>query len=170
MSWGSITGGTDFTGKTTDDLAEGSTNKYLDYPDQATCWHDEAQVESGNALSRLVDSTQAYGVQVRQSPPANGDKFKQQVFLKAGTYEFHVLGYESTDRGMIDWSLDGTNFATGQDWYDSSSAANVEKTVTGITVSTSGYHTLQGTINGKNASSSDYMMSLTKYWFIRTGA
>ena len=62
-------------------------------------------------------------------------------------------------------SLDGQAFATGQDWYAAASVYNTILSVANVTVTGSGRHVLKGVGNGKNASSSDYSMHITKMWF-----
>lgn len=133
-------------------------------PTRAELWHDEATVTAGNALAVTIDAAQIGNYFARQSASANGDTFTQSVFLRAGTYTFSVEGQTNSANGLIDWSLDGTNFATGQDWYSASVTKNVVKTAS-VTIANDGYHTLQGKLNGKNASSTGFNMDLTKYWF-----
>jgi hypothetical protein len=137
-------------------------------PIRATMWHEEATVITGGTLTGAVMADHPYNWVWYQNAPDNGDSFTNGCLLEDGTYSFYVLGRTANTRGKIDWSLDGVVFSSGQDWYSSSSTSNVTKVVTGITVATSGWHILLGTINGKNGSSSDYDMRLTKYWFKKT--
>ncbi len=61
-------------------------------PTRAVCWHDEATVLTGNALTTATNTSQPYNVVAYQNTGVNGDSFTQSVFLKAGTYPFSVLG------------------------------------------------------------------------------
>lgn len=98
---------------------------------------------------------------------ANGDVHTYYVPpIEAGTYKLIFEGAKNTDRGKIDWTLDGVSIATGQDWYGTSAAAQF--TVTDVTVAKSGTHTLVGTMNGKNASSGDYEIYVAKVAFVKT--
>lgn len=147
---------------------EKAVKTYVDtnrMPQRATLWHDEATVISGSAISLYQDTTQVYNNTPLQTSHSNGDSFSHSLFLKAGTYTFAVLGVTTTIGGILDWTLDGTSILAGQDWYSVADAKNVIKTTTGISISTDGYHKLVGTVNGKNASSGNYYIFLTKYWF-----
>lgn len=136
------------------------------YPKRATFFHDEALVIAGSALfGTNHDSGQAYAVVQRQATPAaDGDAFTQSFFLEAGTYTFTVVGYTDINRGKLDWYIDNVLIASGEDWYSASGTYNVVKTHTNISVTGNGRHVLKGVINGKNASSSGYFYTLTKYW------
>lgn len=136
------------------------------YPKRAVMWHDLALVTTGNAIARALDNAQLYNVVCYQNAAANGDVFTHGCLLAAGTYTFSVLGFTGTDRGKIDWTLDGVSIAAGQDWYAASGARNVVKTATGVVVAAGGWHTLTGTINGKTGAPGGYYMQLTRYAFI----
>lgn len=135
-----------------------------DYPTRATLWHQDALVTVGNAITSTMQSLQGYGFWSGIRPAANGDTFTQSVFLRAGLYTFSVLGIADTDKGLHDWYLDNVLFVLGQDWYAAATTRNVIKTVT-VTVPNDGYHVLKCVVNGKNAGSTGYTNSLTKYWF-----
>ncbi|MDD5091043.1 MAG: hypothetical protein PHQ23_09005, partial [Candidatus Wallbacteria bacterium] len=101
-----------------------------------------------------------------QNPCANGDSFKHDFYLAAGNYNFTVLGYNSTNRGKIDWYIDDVLKVSGQDWYGGG-VMNIMMT-SALTVDASGLHTLKGVVNGKNAASSSYYIVWTKAWFTKT--
>ena len=65
-----------------------------------------------------------------------------------------------SNRGKIDWYIDGVLAVSGQDWYVGSLIYNVVKTAS-VTVSGSGLHTVKGVTNGKNASSSNRVFSIS---------
>ncbi len=130
-------------------------------PVRAVLWHDESTVTAGNALASALDTAQLYNIYVYQNAAANGDSFTQSVWLRAGTYTIEFLGQTDSGSGKVDWRLDGTVFASGQDWYSASLVRNVLKTAS-LTILTDGYHTLKATINGQNGSSSGYALKLTR--------
>lgn len=136
----------------------------VQYPQQVTMWHDEATVIFGGSLATYHDATQHYGVIAYMNAPTVGDRFRQQIFLEAGTYEFGVLGWKQTSYGKISWQFDDQYIAENQDWYAAASVVN-HYYKNDVTVIASGLHTLRGTIVGKNAASSNYYIGLTKYWF-----
>jgi hypothetical protein len=146
------------------DVVDNLEYLHANLPERATLWHDESQVEAGNSLTQALDASQRYGTRVHQNPPADNDAFTQSFVLKAGTYTFHVLGITQSNCGKIDWTIDGTAIASGQDWYSSSTTYNVVKSVTGVVISGNGRHVLKGRVNGRNASATDYHIRLTKMW------
>ena len=136
------------------------------YPTRATMWHQEAIIVTGNALSFSLNTSQTFNGWWVQSTPADGNKFTNGFFLKGGSgYTLYLFGVTGSDCGKIDWKIDGTSVATGQDWYSSSLTLKVTKTITSLTISGDGFHVLEGTVNGKNASSSNYFIPLDYYWF-----
>lgn len=102
--------------------------------------------------------------QASAADAADGDAFSLSFWLKAGTYTMSVLGQHEVNNGKIDWKIDGSTVVSGQDWYAAATANNIIKTAS-VTVSGNGYHKLDGVINGKNASSSDFLFRLTWIWF-----
>lgn len=134
-------------------------------PIRATLWHDEIDVVIGNFLvfPPVVDTGQIHNFFTRQDPGGIGDTFTQSFFVRAGTYAFSALGQTNAANGKIDWYLDGTAFATGQDWYSAAQTKNVVKTAS-VTIANDGYHILKGAVSGKNGSSGGYNIDLTKYW------
>ncbi len=133
------------------------------YPLRWTCWHDEATIIAGNPFTTSLSGSQLYGY-IYQSAPANGDSFSHSLCLMAGSYVFSVLGVTASSYGKIDWKLDGTTIVSGQDWFSGGLVYNAVQTAT-VTVSGDGYHQLVGVVNGKHASSTNYYVPLTKYWF-----
>jgi hypothetical protein len=78
-----------------------------------------------------------------------------------------VLGLKQSNGGKLDWYLDGSTFATGQDWYAASNSLNTMFTVTNVSVAASGWHVVKYVVNGRNASNTTgYRAPLTKMWFI----
>jgi hypothetical protein len=148
-------------------IVDGTTYDLLtttEYPEKASIYGDEI-ITSVTVASNL-DTTTKYGYFVGPlaANAADGDEYFGGFVLKAGTYTLHHLGRTGGAFGMTDYYIDGVAAATGVDWYAGSSGANVEKTAS-VTVSTDGYHVLKVKLNRKNASSTDYVISITKIWF-----
>lgn len=140
------------------------------FPERATMWHDESTVLKGNDFAITFDANQEYAVYNYQNPPANTDSFTNSFFLKAGTYSFFVLGITDANRGIVDWYVDDIRIVSQQDWYSAALTYNVLMAMNGISIPTDGYHILKGIVNGNNAASTNYFMTLTKLWFKkRTG-
>ena len=152
---------------TLDDLLEGTFTEFK----RAWMWHRAAIVTAGNGHYHYVNSSQYFGCysgfnHSHLAEAANGDTWTNGCWLSAGTYIFNVLGIKHPQSGKIDWKLDDNQFVTGQDWYNPSEGLfNVVFTTTSIAVEATGWHTLQGKINGKNGNSDGYLHMLTAYWF-----
>lgn len=138
----------------------------IDYPDTAFHFFSEFKKDAGTWTTLADGADLAAGAAHDyfeniwyQDVVANGDAAKINVILESGTYDFKVWGRKSNNLGIVDWSMDGTNFITGEDWYNASAVYGTTFTGT-VTIATSGKHILKVTTNGKNASSSDY------YWLI----
>jgi hypothetical protein len=135
------------------------------YPTHATLWHDESTSLVGAVWAHTLFPAQRYNTFTMKATHANGDAFQQTFFLKAGTYTFSVLGRTTGGSGKIDWYIDNVKVVSLQDWFYGGELSNIIKTASSISVVGNGLHTLKGIINGKNVSSEDYAMLLTKYWF-----
>jgi len=133
---------------------------------RATMWHDESIVTNGNALTHALNVAQRYANYSYQDAAANADSFTNGCYLRAGTYTLYVLGVTHSSRGIIDWDLDGVEIVANQDWYSAATVYNVVKSTAAVAVTFDGWHLLQGTIDGKNGSATDFRMSLTKFWFV----
>lgn len=138
------------------------TAAVADFPNRATIWFDEATVSAGG-LSTAIDVGQKYNIINYPTTHANGQYIETTFWLAAGTYTLSVLGQTENDACVVDWTIDGGAAIAGQDWYSSGATKNVVQTGS-VTVATSGLHTLRGTVNGKNGSSSNFYLILTKAW------
>ena len=147
-------------------IKDNLTYLHANMPARATMFHKESLVTVGNGLTTALAPTQYHTSVSYQSAAADGDTFTQSFVMIAGTYSFVCIGQTRTAGGIIDWDLDGTGIVTGQDWYSGVNTANVIKTVAAITVVGNGRHVLTGTVNGQNGSSSDYVIYLTKMYFL----
>ncbi len=134
-----------------------------EFPTRATMWHDEATVTNGNALVSTISNSQLGNFYSLQSTAGDSDSFTHSFYIKAGTYTIYWLGRTNSGSGKIDWSLDGVDFETGQDWYSGTDTYNVIKSAS-ITIAEDGKHVLRGTVNGRSGLSSSYAIHLTKYW------
>ncbi len=160
-----MTGGSPGAGKVlVSDAAGVASWNSSPYPVTATLWWEDATTISGTTLNTWYSNTVAYGHGSEQGPAANGDSNTINFFLKAGTYTMKVLGYTTTNRGKVDWYIDDVLVVSGQDWYSAGGTPNVVKSAT-VTVVGDGNHVLKSVINGKNASSTDYSLALTKISF-----
>lgn len=161
-SLGDVRGPTGATGATGATGPQGPAGTTPTLPKRATMWHDEAVVINSNPLSDS-NTTARYQTFTTSPNPANQDEFSNSFWLRAGTYTFSVLGVTANSYGKLEWYIDGTLAVSAQDWYSAATTGDVVKSAT-VTVATDGYHVLVGRVNGKNASSSNYRISLTKYW------
>ena len=80
-------------------------------------------------------------------------------YLAAGTYEHEFLYIAEPNAGIVDFKIDGTVIAS-LDTYWASEVFEALIVTSSIDISTSGLHTARYETNGKNASSSDYYVSL----------
>ncbi len=114
-----------------------------------------------------VNTSQCMNYQFYNSSGGDGDGLTHKVFLTAGTYTFGYLGSRSTNRGILDLTIDGSSAGT-IDTYDAGGGYNYEDTITGISVATSGVKDVVIKVNGKNASSSGYVLVVTSSALWRT--
>lgn len=128
-------------------------------------WFSPLQFSSNFTQKYTVRTSQPYNFAMEQNlGAANGDWISVMFFAKKGTYTVAVLGFTAGSCAKQDWSLNGVNQTTGQDWYSASAVYNVVKTFT-MTVPYTGIHTLKSTINGRNASASGWDFQVTAIAF-----
>jgi hypothetical protein len=128
-------------------------------------WFSPLQFSSNFTKKYTVRTSQPYNFAMEQnSGAANGDWISVQFFAKKGSYTVSILGFTVGSCAKQDWSLNGVNQTTGQDWYSASTVYNVVKTFT-MTVPYTGIHTLKSTLNGRNASASGWDFQLTAIAF-----
>lgn len=119
-----------------------------------------SQAIGSTALTKYHDAAYDYGYAITATTAADGVTIDFGVYVAKGTYTVTVSGGTTNSRGKLDWTLNGVSQTTAQDWYSSSTVYNAQKTFT-LTVPYSGWHVLRATVNGKNASSSNYNFSIT---------
>lgn len=100
---------------------------------------------------------------------ADGDEYYFYPLLDTGTYKLTVIYSKYNYCGKIDTYLNGSTIDTAWDTYNSTQQNNLEKIITGITVSTAGRQEIKFKVNGKNASSSDYVIFVQQVIIRRTG-
>lgn len=133
----------------------------ITYPSVQNLFQDGATYPFATP-SRTVNNGLTYGYVITVASPANGNYFEHIFPLAAGSYKVSVLGWKQNNAGKIDWTLDGDAVASGQDWYAAASTPNTIQQFTMLNLTKNGLYTLRGTINGKNAASSNYFHYITK--------
>lgn len=126
---------------------------------------------SGVTYTRIQASDRlggGLGSHPNASDADDGDSMSWSFLSETGTYTFSVLYSKYTSRGIIEFLVDDVSIGT-VDMYNGSSVLNVVTDMTDIAL-VEGTHTLKALVNGKNASSSDYIMAVEWFSFTRTGA
>lgn len=133
------------------------------YPKRAAWFWDE--VTTSVTMTVSLDAAQAYQAfwYNTAANAADGDEYYFSCVLAKGTYTIYTLGYKYNYRGKVDYYMDGVVVGTGQDWY-SAGTANITQSIANVSVTYDGYHILKIKVNGKNGSSSDYAVAMTKTW------
>lgn len=132
---------------------------FSEIPRRATMWMDEAIFSA--APTQTISTSQPYTYYMQQLN--NGDSFTHAFYLRAGTYTMYLLGITANSCGKLDTTIDGIAALTAIDYYSAGTTFNVTKSGS-ITVNFDGWHVLKGTTNGKNGSSSNYSIPITKIW------
>jgi hypothetical protein len=114
-----------------------------------------------------VGTGSTFNIQSFQSSPADAQYWETVVKLRPGTYTFQWVHAKATNAGIGRWTLDGAEISN-TDTYNGSTTY-VITTTTGYAV-TGDRHLLRLTVNGKNASSSNYYLNWAAAHFIRTGS
>jgi len=124
-------------------------------------------IGQGTWVVRTIASC-IFGGIVINSSGSNGDNISFSFTSDEGTYTIRVLYTQDTASALVDTSLDGTNIATGTQFY-----ANTDNVVNNVleipgVVLTKGKHTLKFTANGKHVYSSAYSIQIQGITLIRT--
>jgi hypothetical protein len=135
-------------------------------PTSFSHWHDESIVENGGAIQTDTNAGIAYGVESYQNPAANGDKFSFNRLLAAGNYKINIITVRVSAVGILKLDIDGVTAFDDMDCYSPSTITNAVLS-RNITIATRGLHKFTWTINGKNASSSNYYFSGRKIWGVK---
>lgn len=106
------------------------------------------------------NTNQASGSYWRNNPASLNDEFQINLTAKAGNWNLNLLGITASNYGIITVYLGNTSLGT-IDWYSTTQVYNVTKTLA-INIPTSGVIILRLKVTGKNASSSGYLIGITK--------
>jgi hypothetical protein len=119
----------------------------------ATCYVDEAVATSGNDIEIMYDGLlpEAYG---EQSPSALNDAWKHGAFLSEDTYTLIVRARISASSGILKIKIDAVEVAAF-DLYDEFDEHHVDFSEMDISIA-SGWHSITGVVDSKNAASSGY--------------
>ena len=98
----------------------------------------------------------------------DGDWVEWDVLVDSGTYTVTMVYGSAPNRGIHDVKVDGTSLGT-VDGYTAGTIRNNVASFTGVALA-AGHHTIRVAINGKNASSSDYLLDVQVITLTRTGA
>lgn len=136
------------------------------FPRRWHTFHLTSAVLSGSAIALgAITAGQIHVHFALQNPSVNGDTFTQSFVLAKGIYTFTAIGFTNADGGLLDWYLDNTLIASGDDFYSGAPVSNVIYTHT-VTVQSNGYHVLKGVVNGKNGASTNFVIRITTLAFI----
>lgn len=127
---------------------------------RAMLWHDEAYIVAGNALTRVVNSSQYYGTYSYQSAAALNDQWTQSFTLGPGVYTVELYGYGTTNGGTLTVEIDGYE-AGSAEFYRAGATFNIQAGVVSLYVRERHRCLLTGTVTGKSGSSSGYAVYLT---------
>ena len=135
------------------------------YPDSAFGtfgqfkYFSSAGVQAQMANNSLVNSSVLSGHYAYPSTAqgADGDYYTMKVPLVKGTYNFLMNYVRNTTNGKADFYFDGVNYGAIKDFYGALSYVQ-EWLVEEITAAYDGIHEIKFVVNGKNGSSSDYVI------------
>jgi len=113
------------------------------------------------------DTAAWYAGMWRNSSFAQNDEISYKVYLTAGTYTLWTLGKSDTTMAIWTITIDGNSIGT-LDYYGGSVVRNTIKSITGISVASSGIKLVNIKAATKNASSSDYHLGIQRIAFART--
>lgn len=130
-----------------------------------TLWPDNFTGVTGTWGITLYGAQQMGYYLSNTATHANGDAFELTAFLGAGNYTLKMLVVKSSAYGKLDVAVDGSNIATGLDFYNAGELDSTHISAS-VTILTDGAHTIRFTVNGKNGSSSDFYILITRIDFI----
>ena len=103
----------------------------------------------------LTGGTNVFTTWCNNATGALNDEITYPVYLSAGTYKCDLLTRGNTNAGKLHLIIDTTDKGSF-DMYNGSDAGNLTKTITGISVTTTGLKTIHLKLSDKNAASSGY--------------
>jgi hypothetical protein len=110
-------------------------------------------------MTRVVDNLQPYNVRWRQVTPNDGDAFYWYAPMEQGTYKIAVNGVQQNSNGIADFHVNGVEISSF-DWYAAVQTADVEWLFNWTPTQTR-LHEFKIVVDGKNASSGNYILRLT---------
>lgn len=140
-----------------------SQDDYLPWVSVLNCWGPYASA-TGTWSRTGYEFFSFYGAILNTG--VQNDELMWPVVLAAGTWTFTILGSTDTDRAISTLKLDGTDSGTA-DWY-SASLTKAAKSITGVSVASSGKKELKLVAATKNGSSSSYVLNLSAIICART--
>lgn len=97
---------------------------------------------------------------------ADGDKINLKVYLAAGTYKCYAHWATGTNRPIVELKVDTVSKGTIDCYFGSS--GYIIDAYSDIVITTDGIHDISVEANGKNASSSSYLMFLGEIYLYRS--
>jgi hypothetical protein len=123
-------------------------------------------VGSGATVTIESDPPAGNGQWVKLASTASGQYVQfTTTSLPAGTYQVQ-LRYTSTSRGTHTVTIDGTAIGGTVDEYAAGTSVYVTVTLGTRTFASAGTHTIRLTVNGKNASSTGYLLGADSFTFV----
>ena len=128
-------------------------------------WNASSSIQGNWVFS--ANAGQLFDFTYVVSGGSDGDSFAMQLTLSQGTYTLKTLNLTTSNAGIMDIDIEGTEVASF-DLYSSGSVFNILNTQQQISIATSGLKTLVVRIDGKNGSSSGYAGHITYITLFRT--
>lgn len=114
-----------------------------------------------------IDASQLFSNFFYNASAAQNDEVTFPIYLKAGTWELQMLVVQLSSSGIATILLDNVSQGT-LDTYQAGFNYNIIKTLSGISVATSGLKTLSIRMATKNASASSYRINVTMITLLKT--
>jgi hypothetical protein len=125
-----------------------------------------AVTDSGTGHSLQSDANSSGGQWVSLDAENTGSWMEFTTgTINAGTYTFQVMWKGNNNRGITDFTIDGTTIGSNLDQY-SSTQTYPTTTVGTKTFSTSGTHKIRMHVMGQNGSSAGFILSADKFTFV----
>jgi endo-1,4-beta-D-glucanase Y len=123
-------------------------------------------VGTGATVSIANDASASGGVvQYLNSTAAGQTMTLTTPSIAAGTYQVQLRYKSNTSRGQHSVQIDGVQVGGTVDQY-ASTASYFSVTLGNVTFATSGSHTIAMTVTGKNAASTNYILSADTFTFV----
>ena len=120
---------------------------------------------SGATVSTSVDTNASGGVLEFLNSTAAGQSMTMTTpTTVAGTYQVQLRYKTNTSRGQCSVKIDGTQVGGTLDEYATTSAYTTA--TLGNAALTAGTHTIVMTVTGKNAASSNFILTADKFTFV----